>query len=125
MDELTEIAQDEATSARIRFAIMNFVDLRTNKYLPKTLPGQAAGPTKIAEVHKQAAKEEQLVRAVSKLSQSHSSAQINADDDWETVPKKTASHQSVARTSSQAALPRTETKPSPWKRTVSSSSSDE
>ena len=125
MDELAEIAEDEATSARIRFAIMNLVDLRANKYLPKTLPGQAAGPTKIAEVHKQAAKEEQLVRAVSKLSHSQSNAQMTTEDDWETVPKKTASHQSVARTNSQTVLPRSETKPSPWKRTASNSSHDE
>ena len=125
MEELTEIAEDESTSARIRFTIMNLVDLRSNKYVVTTIAGQPAGPTKIAEVHKQAAKEEQLVRAVSRLSHSHSSTPMAVDDEWETVPRKAAIVASVARQASSAGLPRTETvKASPWKRSTSNSSSE-
>jgi hypothetical protein len=127
MDELTEIAEEEATSARIKFLIMNLVDLRSNKYVVKTLPGQAAGPTKIADVHKQAAKEDQIVRAVSRLSHSQSTTAMPNDDEWETVPRKTkdAPLPRAGSSVSQAPpLPRSETKPNPWKRSVSSSSSE-
>ena len=82
MDELTEIAEDDATAPRIKFTIMNLVDLRANGYQVKALPGQAAGPTKISDVHKQAAKEEQLVRSMSRASQAPTN---NLTDEWETV----------------------------------------
>jgi hypothetical protein len=125
MAELTEIAEEESTSARIRFTIMNLVDLRSNKYVVTTIAGQPAGPSKIAEVHKQAAKEEQLVRAVSRLSHSHASTTPMAvDDEWETVPRKAAIVASVAREASSAAgLTRTETVKA-WKRAASNSSSE-
>lgn len=86
MEELEDIAAEPSTSARIRFTIMNLVDLRSNKYTVKALPGQPVGPTKIAEVHKQAAKEEQLVRTMSRT-QNQSSVSL-VSDEWETVPKK-------------------------------------
>lgn len=86
MDELEEIAAEPSTCARIRFTIMNLVDLRSNKYTVKALPGQPVGPTKIAEVHKQAAKEEQLGRTMSRT-QNQSSVSL-VSDEWETVPKK-------------------------------------
>ena len=127
MDELTEIAEEESTSARIKFLVMNLVDLRDNKYVVKVIAGQPAGPTKIAEVHKQAAKEEQIVRAVSRLSHSQSSAAMQNDDEWETVPRKTK-EAPLARTNTASSpapvLARTETKSNPWKRSVSSSSSE-
>ena len=82
MEELEEIAADNETLARIRFAILNLVDLRTNKYVAKGVV--SAGPSKIAEVHKQAAKEEQLTRTMSRVS----SNSAVANDEWETVPKK-------------------------------------
>ena len=128
IDELTEMAEEEATSARIRFLVMNLIDLRSNKYVNKTIVGQAAGPTKISEVHKQAAKEEQLVRSASKLSRTQSNAampqqQLN-DDEWETVPS--AAKKIAALVAAATPLPRTETtrQPNPWKRSVSSSSSE-
>jgi hypothetical protein len=113
MDELTEIAADEETSARIRFTIMNLVDLRSNKYVVKALPGQPNGPTKISDVHKQAAREEQLVRSISRA-QNQSSHSL---DEWETVPKKTQSAglpPTPSRATSQAGLPRAETA-NPWR----------
>lgn len=125
MDELTEIADEESTSARIKFLVMNLVDLRENKYVPTTIAGQPAGPTKIADVHKQAAKEENLVRAVSRT---QSTAAMPNDDEWETLPRKPKEQTSLPRTASAATpapqLARTETKPNVWKRSVSSSSSE-
>ena len=89
MEELEDIASQEETIPRIRFAIMNLVDLRANKYVAKTV---ASGPSKIAEVHKQAAMEEQLTRSMSRISHAPSSQSLAAaNDEWETVPKKSNS----------------------------------
>ena len=79
MDELQEISADPNTIARIKFAILNLVDLRANQYV--ATKSVSAGPAKIADLHKQAAKEELLTRSVSKVSHAPT-------DEWETVPKK-------------------------------------
>jgi hypothetical protein len=93
METLEDIANDDETSARIKFTIMNLVDLRNNKYIANRLPGQPLGPAKISEIHKQAASEEKLTRTLSRAhnSSSHSlTAQVSnsGTDDWETVPSK-------------------------------------
>ena len=88
METLEDIAEDSETSARIKFAILNLVDLRKNGYVANRLAGLPAGPAKISEIHQQAAKEEKLARTLSRThtSQSQLATTTNNPDDWETVP---------------------------------------
>ena len=123
MEELEEIAAEPATSARIRFTVMNLIDLRRNKYVVKTLVGQSAVPTKISDVHKQAAKEEHLVRTISKA-KNQSSHSLAPSDEWETVPKKTVSANAWKVRTSEPVVAANETAAADLRRTSSSSSSE-
>ena len=69
----TLIALEPEACARIKFGIMNLVDLRKNKWAKDVL-----GPSRIAEVHKQAAKEDKLARTASRQ-------KTEEEDSWETV----------------------------------------
>jgi hypothetical protein len=99
METLDDIAEDPETSARIKFAILNLVDLRRNKYVANRLPGLPVGPAKISEIHQQAAKEEKLARTLSRTHNSSSPSLAGAaSDEWETVPatsKRTVSATSM------------------------------
>jgi hypothetical protein len=133
METLEDIANDDETSARIKFTIMNLIDLRNNRYIANRLPGQPLGPAKISEIHKLAAKEENLTRTLSRAhnSSSHSLVPQLSNpgvDDWETVPSKRMN------SLPGGGLPPTPTKPSSggvlarsestWKKIGRSDSSD-
>ena len=100
METLDDIAEDSETSARIKFAILNLVDLRRNKYVANRLPGQSAGPAKISEIHQQAAKEEKLARTLSRTHTASNPNLVGGSDEWETVPTKRATPVTPSRTTS-------------------------
>ena len=83
MAELTEIAEESTTAPRIKFAVMNLVDLRTNGYMARA---PSAGPAKLADVHRQAAKED-LARSASRVREdlARSATRVQEDEEWETV----------------------------------------
>jgi hypothetical protein len=96
IETLVEIADDETTSARIRFAILNLVDLRSNGYQAEGMRSvaQSTGcPSKISDIHKQVAKEqhESLQRTFSKANNASNPSLAPTVEEWETVPKRAPS----------------------------------
>lgn len=76
METLASLEQEPETNPRIKFGIMNLIDLRKGKWVK-----EASGPTKIAELHKQVALED-----ARSMSRSTSVKEVTPPaDEWETV----------------------------------------